>query len=62
MQPFMRKGIAEYWIVLGREQKVEIYRLGPEGAYGLPQLISNGEVLDCAAIPGVSLSISELFQ
>src|SRR4051812_9371 len=35
---YAEAAVAEYWIVLGSEQKVEVYRLSAEGTYPAPQI------------------------
>lgn len=58
---YAEAGIPEYWIVLGREREVEVYLLTPAGSYGEPRRVKIGEVLTCAAVPGLTLRTEELF-
>jgi Uma2 family endonuclease len=58
---YAEAGIPEYWIVLGRERLVEVYRLNPDGTYGKPRRVGLGETLACAAVPGLALRVEDFF-
>ena len=58
---YAEAGVEEYWIVLPRERKIEVYRRPESGAYRDVQLISQG-TLECASIVGVRVSLEELFR
>ena len=58
---YAESGVKEYWIVLGSERRVEVYRQPENGAYTERRIIGAGENLVCASVPGVSISIDELF-
>ncbi len=58
---YAESGVKEYWIVLGGERRVEVYRLPNNGAYTEKLMIGPGENLVCASVPGVSIALDELF-
>ena len=58
---YAEAGVKEYWIVLGGERKVEVY-LQPEGGrYQQKRLVGTNDVLQCAAVPVLSVRVSDLF-
>ncbi|MCL4789106.1 MAG: Uma2 family endonuclease [Verrucomicrobia bacterium] len=58
---YAEAGIKEYWIVLGNERRVEVYRRPVEGHYQDKRACEADEVLECVAVPGVKVPVSELF-
>ena len=58
---YAEAGVKEYWIVLGLEHQVEVYRRLIEGHYQEERLYRAGETIECAALPGVRIQVSELF-
>jgi Uma2 family endonuclease len=53
--------VKEYWIVLGRESRIEVYRQPKNGRYQEFRLYGPEETLVCASLPAVQLRLSELF-
>jgi Uma2 family endonuclease len=58
---YAEAGIKEYWIVLGPEHQVEVYRQPVHGRYQDKRLCGQDETLECIAVPGVKVRVSELF-
>lgn len=58
---YAEAAVAEYWIVNGKERCIEVYRDAVGGKYQTQLRVAEGGVLECAALPGVSVSVSELF-
>lgn len=58
---YAEAGVGEYWIVLGRERQVEVYRRPENGHYPAKQVVGPDETLECRSVPGVRISLSELF-
>jgi Uma2 family endonuclease len=58
---YAEAGIKEYWIVLGNERQVEVYRQPVQGHYQDKRLCGSDEMLECAAVPGVKVRVSDLF-
>jgi Uma2 family endonuclease len=58
---YAEAGIEEYWIVLGFERVVEVYRRPIDGVYQDKTTAGVGEVLTCQSVPGVAVQLSELF-
>ncbi len=54
-------GVAEYWIVLGSEEAVEVYRRPENGVYQEVRRVGRGETLACARLPELRVSVDELF-
>ena len=53
--------IKEYWIVLGIERKIEVYRQPKQGSYQEKVLVEQNEIVECASLPGVRIRVSDLF-
>lgn len=53
--------IKEYWIVLGSERQVEVYRRPASGRYQEHEIKGCGDVIDSSSLPGVKLAVAELF-
>jgi len=53
--------VKEYWIVLGKERKVEVYRKPKQGSYQNKLLVGENEVIECSSLPGVRIKVSDLF-
>lgn len=51
----------EYWIILGAERQVEVYRRPELGQYRERHVCRLDDVLESVAIPGVQLPVAELF-
>ena len=58
---YAEAGVQEYWIVLGREQRVEVYRGPVEGLYLQKLVFSRGQALECGSVPGVAMDLESLF-
>jgi Uma2 family endonuclease len=58
---YAEAGIKEYSVVLGNERRVEVYRRPVNGQYQDKRLCGPDETLDCIAIPGVKVQVSDLF-
>lgn len=58
---YAEAGVEEYWIVLGREQRVEVYRQPVNGQYLQKHVLSRDQVLQCASVPSVEINLAELF-
>src|SRR5208282_3732974 len=56
---YAEAGVKEYWIVLGPECQVEVYRQPQNGHYQPSQLFRAGETLECASLPGFRLGVSD---
>jgi len=58
---YAEAGVPEYWIVLGKPRRLEVYRRPEKGAYREKRVAGPGETLPCASVPGLSIRVSELF-
>lgn len=58
---YAEAGVGEYWIVLGRENRIEVYRNPVSGVYQTKLVASAGDTLVCETVPGVSIELDELF-
>ena len=58
---YAEAGVKEYWIVLAKERRVEVYRQPQEGAYLEKVVVAPPEVLVCAAVPEIAVGLEELF-
>jgi Uma2 family endonuclease len=58
---YAEAGVNEYWIILGPERRIEVYRQPEHGRYRHTSMFSEDSVLECTSIPAVILRISDLF-
>jgi Uma2 family endonuclease len=58
---YAEAGVDEYWIVLGHERAVEVYRLPVNGSYQEKTVLGAGAALVCSSVEGVAVSLEELF-
>ena len=58
---YAEAGVAEYWIVLARERRVEVYRQPEDGHYREKGLRGPDDVLECASVPGARINLRDLF-
>ena len=58
---YAEAGVEEYWIVLPAERRVEVYRHPEAGAYRDRSVVEADTTLECAAIPAIRVSLTELF-
>jgi Uma2 family endonuclease len=59
---FAEAGIAEYWIVLGSQRQVEVYRQPESGSYQQKRVYEASEILECSSVPGLKIDVAELFR
>jgi len=58
---YAEAGVLEYWIVLGREQRIEVYRQPKDGQYQQKLVFSRGQILECSTVSGVAVELDALF-
>ena len=58
---YAEAGVPEYWIVLGTEREVEVYRQPENGVYQQKRLYSVGETLECAGVSGSQVVLADWF-
>ncbi len=58
---YAQAGVKEYWIVLGLERKVEIYRRPEGGRYHEKFVLGGADVLECKSVPGTQIRVADLF-
>ncbi len=58
---YAEAGVKEYWIILGAERRVEVYRLPGDGRYQEQRLFGSGDTIECGSVPGVRVRIADLF-
>ena len=57
---YAEAGVKEYWIVLGSDRQVEVYRRPESGHYAGHQLFGFDATLQCASVPGVRIRLADL--
>lgn len=55
-------GVKEYWIVLARQQAVEVYRDLRDGAYRDKSIYQGDEELVCVCVPELRIRVAEIFR
>lgn len=58
---YAEAGVKEYWIVLGNERRVEVYRRPLNGSYEEVRTVGPEESIELIAVPGVRVRIADLF-
>ena len=58
---YAEAGVPEYWIVLGSERKVEVYRRPEGGQYREKHLVTANDLLECKSVSGVQIHVAEMF-
>ncbi len=58
---YAEAGVKEYWIVLGSERQVEVYRRPENGRYQEKRIVGTEEILDCASLPFIHIRVADLF-
>jgi len=58
---YAEAGVEEYWIVLAHEQAMEVHRLPVAGVYQEKTTVATGGTARSASVPGVTVSLDDLF-
>ena len=58
---YAEAGVKEYWIVLGTERKVEVFRRPEGGRYQETSLFGLGDTLECSRVPALRIRVADLF-
>lgn len=58
---YAEAGIEEYWIILGREQRIEVYRQPINGEYQQKLLFSRDQTLGSSVVESITIDLSTLF-
>ena len=59
---YAESGVPEVWIVDVRGRQVLRFRGPAQRAYALEDVVAAGGVLECASLPGVRVTLDELFE
>lgn len=58
---YAEAGVKEYWIVLGAERQVEVYRAPEHSRYREKRLVNASEMIESASVPSVRIQLSDVF-
>ena len=58
---YAEANVTEYWIVLGTEEKVEVYREPVNGVYQSRRVYGRGEIIDGVSAVEGAVAVDELF-
>ena len=58
---YAESGVAEYWIVLGEREEVEVYRRPENGLYQERRTYRRGETVACASVEGGEVPVETWF-
>jgi Uma2 family endonuclease len=58
---YAEAGVKEYWIVLGTERKVQMFRRPEGGSYRETRVLGLNDTLECNSIPEIRMTVSDLF-
>jgi len=59
---YAEAGVKEYWIVLGKERKIEIYLQPENGRYQQKRVVGTDATLQCVSVPALKVRVADLFQ
>jgi Uma2 family endonuclease len=59
---YAEAGVHEYWIVLGSERRVEVYRQPANGRYQEMRLVGPDDTLECARVTPIRIRMADLFR
>lgn len=54
-------GVSEYWIVQPVDQFLMVYRLGPDGLYGRPDVYGKGDTVPSDVVSGLLIDLNRVF-
>ncbi len=57
---YAEAGIKEYWIVIPKQQVVEVYRQPEAGVYREKRVYSITETIACESLPAIEIAVSEI--
>ena len=58
---YAEAGVVEYWIVLGEEKRVEVYRQPAQGNYQQTRSYARGEVIEGVSVTAEAVPVDALF-
>lgn len=58
---YAEAGVKEYWIILGSQRQVEVYRQPEQGHYQEMRVFEADATIECASLPAVRIRVSDLF-
>ena len=58
---YAEAAVQEYWIILGANRQVEVYRRPENGKYAEVRTFGAGDVIMMAGVPNVHITVAELF-
>jgi Uma2 family endonuclease len=58
---YAEAAVKEYWIVLALSRQIEVYRMPHNGRYRECRVVEANQVLECASLPGIRISVADLF-
>jgi Uma2 family endonuclease len=56
------RGVPEYWIVDPISETLEVYRTSPGGGLAHQATLATGDTLETPLLPGLEISLSEVFE
>ncbi len=58
---YAENNVTEYWIVLGEERRIEVYRQPENGVYQQKCLYSADETIVCESVPELQVALADWF-
>jgi len=58
---YAEAGVKEYWIVLGTERQIEVYRRPQNGHYQEKHTVGLKDTIECGSVPGVQIRLVDIF-
>jgi len=61
-QLYEEAGVKEYWIVNPVEENLVVHLLNEEHKFRGCKMYAGGDIIQCAAIPGLNIDVSDIFK
>ncbi|MCI0571191.1 MAG: Uma2 family endonuclease [Myxococcaceae bacterium] len=59
---YAHAGVSEYWLIDMKRSRIEVYQKPEDGHYTTLVTLGDGDTLSCVAVPGLSISLTELLH
>lgn len=54
-------GVKEYWIINPEEENIVVFILNEEGKFSGLKMYAGGDTIECGAVPGLIINVTEIF-
>jgi Uma2 family endonuclease len=58
---YAEAGVAEYWLVLAGQQRIEVHTQPSAAGWGSVRSVGSGDLLAATTLPGIAVAVAEIF-